>query len=46
MRAILVRQFGGIDQMKVATDVAIPTPGEKQVSLLLSKWIAYFPLIY
>lgn len=31
MRAILVRQFGGIDQMKVATDVAIPTPGDKQV---------------
>ncbi|XP_064077327.1 quinone oxidoreductase-like isoform X3 [Macrobrachium nipponense] len=31
MRAILVRQFGGIDQMKIATDVAIPTPGDKQV---------------
>lgn len=31
MRAVLVQQFGGIEQMKVATDVAIPKPDDKQV---------------
>ncbi|XP_068210141.1 quinone oxidoreductase-like isoform X2 [Palaemon carinicauda] len=36
MRAVLVRQFGGIDQMKVATDVTIPTLGDKQVLIKMT----------
>ncbi|XP_042213746.1 quinone oxidoreductase-like isoform X1 [Homarus americanus] len=31
MRAVLVRQFGGVEQMKVENDVPIPSVGDKQV---------------
>lgn len=32
MRAVLVRKFGGVENMKLENDVAVPVVGDKQVS--------------
>lgn len=39
MRAVMVHRFGGVEQMKVEDNAAVPTPAHNQVSSELEIWI-------